>query len=102
MRGVLIPDRLSITHMARIPLIYGEQRLHRPALSVISISNPELRPHWTASSNIADIIVVRAKPPGKPYLDRDTRFLVGQFVKGSETVKFDDSDTAFLQIHTLQ
>jgi hypothetical protein len=51
--------------------------------------------------NIADIIVVRAKFSGKPYLDRDARFLIGQLVKGSETVKFDNADTAFLQIHTL-
>ena len=48
--GVLIPDKLSITQTPFISLMYGEQRLHNPADSVIKTDNPKLLPHCTTSS----------------------------------------------------
>lgn len=59
--GVLMPARLSITQMAMMPLIYGEQRLHSPALSVIRYLKPALCPHSTAASILLDKKVVGAK-----------------------------------------
>ncbi|KAF5031166.1 hypothetical protein DSECCO2_630560 [anaerobic digester metagenome] len=50
--GVLTPERLSMTHTARMAFTYGEHRLQRPALSVIRTDNPFFMPHSTALSTL--------------------------------------------------
>ena len=50
--GVPVPLRLSMTQMASTSRMWGEQRLHRPALSLTSTSSPSARPHCTHSSTL--------------------------------------------------
>jgi hypothetical protein len=50
--GVFIPDKLSITHIALISLIYGLHLLHNQALSLISTSTHSLFPHSNISSTL--------------------------------------------------
>jgi len=50
--GVFIHERLSITQIAFISLIYGLHLLHNQALSLIRISTHSLFPHSNISSTL--------------------------------------------------
>ncbi len=48
--GVCTPASASTTQTAKTPLIWGEQRLYSPALSLISRSNPWRSPQARQSA----------------------------------------------------
>ena len=66
--GVLIPERLSITHTPFISLIYGEHLLQRPADSVISRSRSLSVPHFTTSSIFDTKKWSGQRAPDRPFL----------------------------------